>query len=218
MQRTSGSRNRHRLAYVVFVYAGTAPLTHLQQTSHRPSEPYAPQQNVIEQNEMLEFALKAASNVLHGRFKQYGQVCALLSLSYPPALPHSRRDPRVNPMPCHGPLPPRSATPDADVPWTQLGVLAWCNEFDEMITSIKQLGFDGNMFVSTRAAALGACKEILQLELIEEVKMQIILIHLTSMIQRLRRFLDPEILYEDYPRIDFPMDPYDTPQMSTPRR
>jgi len=134
---------------------------------HRPppqsSEPYIPQQVVIEQNDMLDYALKAAPNVVFGRFKQYGQ----------------------------------------------LGVLAWCAEFDEMITAIKHLGLEGNMFVSTRAAALGACKEILNLDMIAHIKMQIIVIHLTSMIARLRRFLDPDPqkLYEDYPPIDFPVDP-----------
>ena len=78
-----------------------------------------------------------------------------------------------------------------------------------MITTIKKLGLDGNMFVSTRAAALGACKEILSLDFIAEIKMQIILIHLMSMISRLRRFLDPDPArpYEDYPPVNFPLDP-----------
>jgi hypothetical protein len=78
-----------------------------------------------------------------------------------------------------------------------------------MIDAIKRLGLDGNMFVSTRAAALAMCKEILNLDMLDHIKMQIIVIHVTSMIQRLRRFLDPEPAkpYDDYPEIKFPMDP-----------
>ena len=40
------------------------------------TEPYIPDNDVINQNEAFDFALKAAPNVLYGRFKQYGQVCA----------------------------------------------------------------------------------------------------------------------------------------------
>lgn len=44
---------------------------------------YVPQPGVIEQNEMFDFALKSAPNVLYARFKQFGQVCDLLmSLSH----------------------------------------------------------------------------------------------------------------------------------------
>lgn len=39
-------------------------------------QPYIPDDAVIQQNEAFDFALKAAPNVLYGRFKQYGQVCA----------------------------------------------------------------------------------------------------------------------------------------------
>lgn len=38
-------------------------------------QPYIPDEDVIKQNEAFDFALKAAPNVLYGRFKQYGQVC-----------------------------------------------------------------------------------------------------------------------------------------------
>ena len=35
---------------------------------------YVPQPGVIAQNEMFDFALKSAPNVLYSRFKQFGQV------------------------------------------------------------------------------------------------------------------------------------------------
>ena len=41
------------------------------------SEPYVPQPGVIEQNEMFDYALKHAPNVLYSRYKQYGQVRTL---------------------------------------------------------------------------------------------------------------------------------------------
>ncbi|TFY72417.1 hypothetical protein EVG20_g593 [Dentipellis fragilis] len=122
-------------------------------------EPYVPQAGVIEQNEMFEYALTAAPNVLFGRFKQYGQ----------------------------------------------LGVLAWCAEFSEMIDALKTLGFEGNMFVTTRTAALRACEEILKLQL--DIKMQIIVLHLSSQVARLRRFLDADRVWDDYPQTNFPTDP-----------
>ncbi|KAI0066463.1 hypothetical protein BV25DRAFT_1796311 [Artomyces pyxidatus] len=87
----------------------------------------------------------------------------------------------------------------------QLGVLAWCAEFSEMIDSLKTLGFDGNMFVSTRTQALKTCEEILRLKL--DIKMQIIVIHLSSQVARLRRFLDADRVWEDYPETAFPLDP-----------
>ncbi|KAI0285429.1 hypothetical protein BGY98DRAFT_910050 [Russula aff. rugulosa BPL654] len=88
----------------------------------------------------------------------------------------------------------------------QLGVLAWCAEFSEMIDELKRLGISGDMFVSTREAALKACEEILRLQL--EIKMQIIVIHLSSQVARLRRFLDAEHVWEDYPETHFPLDPH----------
>lgn len=73
-----------------------------------------------------------------------------------------------------------------------------------MIDAIKQLGVEGNMFVSTRLQALRTCEEILRLDL--DVQMQIIVIHLISQVQRLRRFLDGEKQWDDYPEITFPLD------------
>jgi hypothetical protein len=73
-----------------------------------------------------------------------------------------------------------------------------------MIDHVKQLGFEGNMFVNTRAQALRTCEEILQLKL--EIKMQIIVMYLSSQIARLRKFLDGEKNFEDYPIVDFPVD------------
>jgi len=87
----------------------------------------------------------------------------------------------------------------------QLGVLAWCAEFGEMIDELKRLGISGDMFVSTREAALRACEEVLRLQL--EIKMQIIVIHLSSQVARLRRFLDAEQVWDDYPETQFPLDP-----------
>jgi len=74
-----------------------------------------------------------------------------------------------------------------------------------MIDALKQLGFEGNMFVSTRTQALQTCSEILQLNL--DIKMQIIKMYLSSQVQRLRRFLDSESRWDDYPMITFPLPP-----------
>ena len=82
-------------------------------------------------------------------------------------------------------------------------MLAWCAEFSELIDALKQLGFEGNMFVSTRIQALKACSDILQLRL--DVKMQIIVMYLSSQVQRLRRFLDGDRQWDDYPIITFPL-------------
>lgn len=123
------------------------------------TENYVPQPGVIEQNEMFDFALKSAPNVLYARYKQYGQ----------------------------------------------LGVLAWCSEFGELIDALKNLGFEGNMFVSTRTQALKTCEEILKLKL--KIEMQIIVMYLSSQVQRLRRFLDGDRQWDDYPELNFPLDP-----------
>lgn len=71
-----------------------------------------------------------------------------------------------------------------------------------MIDDLKQLGFQGNMFVNTRAQALQTCQDILKMKL--DIGMQIIVMYLSSQIERLRRFLDGETKYEDYPIPDFP--------------
>ena len=78
-----------------------------------------------------------------------------------------------------------------------------------MIDELKRLGIAGDMFVSTREAALKACEEVLRLQL--EIKMQIIVIHLSSQVARLRRFLDAEHVWEDYPDTHFPLDPHAFP-------
>jgi len=84
-------------------------------------------------------------------------------------------------------------------------VLAWCSEFGELIDNIKDLGFHGNMFVTTRTQALKTCEELLKLKL--DIKMQIIVVYLSSQVQRLRRFLDSERVWDDYPEPAFPLDP-----------
>ncbi|KAG1871057.1 hypothetical protein C8R48DRAFT_68896 [Suillus tomentosus] len=94
----------------------------------------------------------------------------------------------------------------------QLGVLAWCSEFGELIDSLKELGFRGNMFVTTRTQALRTCEEILKLKL--DIEMQIILMYLSSQVARLRRFLDGERQWDDYPAPKFPL-PLDYRQFSS---
>ena len=74
-----------------------------------------------------------------------------------------------------------------------------------MIDALKHLGFDGNMFVSTRSQALKTCEEVLALNL--EIEMQIIVMYLSSQVARLRRFLDHDRQWDDYPTPNFPQDP-----------
>jgi len=88
----------------------------------------------------------------------------------------------------------------------QLGVLGWCSEFSELVDNLKELGFSGNMFVTTRVQALKACEDILQLQM-EDVKMQLITMYLSSQVARLRRFLDPDKGWTDYPESHFPLEP-----------
>lgn len=73
-----------------------------------------------------------------------------------------------------------------------------------MVDSLKLLGFRGNMFVTTRTQALRTCEEILKLRL--DIEMQIILMYLSSQVARLRRFLDGERQWDDYPTPKFPLD------------
>ncbi|KAF8167707.1 hypothetical protein B0H34DRAFT_27016 [Crassisporium funariophilum] len=91
----------------------------------------------------------------------------------------------------------------------QLGVLAWCSEFSELIDNLKDMGFHGNMFVTTRTQALKTCEEVLQLLKIhmEEVRMQIVKMYLSSQVARLRRFLDGDRTWNDYPDSTFPLEP-----------
>ncbi|KAJ7109971.1 hypothetical protein C8R44DRAFT_833530 [Mycena epipterygia] len=87
----------------------------------------------------------------------------------------------------------------------QLGVLAWCSEFGELIDNLKDLGFHGNMFVTTRTQALRTCEELLKLMKHSlDLKMQIIVMYLSSQIARLRRFLDGDKTWDDYPEPQFP--------------
>lgn len=90
----------------------------------------------------------------------------------------------------------------------QLGVLAWCSEFGELIDGLKTLGFEGNMFVTTRTQALQTCEDLLKLRL--DLKMQIIVMYLSSQVSRLRRFLDGEGTWNDYPEPQFPQYPGDS--------
>ncbi|KAF7347627.1 Apolipo n-acyltransferase [Mycena venus] len=87
----------------------------------------------------------------------------------------------------------------------QLGVLAWCSEFGELIDNLKDLGFKGNMFVATRTQALRTCEELLKLTKHSlDLKMQIIVMYLSSQVARLRRFLDGDKTWDDYPEPQFP--------------
>lgn len=83
----------------------------------------------------------------------------------------------------------------------QLGMLGWSSEFSELIDDLKALGFEGNMFTSTRDVALETCRELLKLEL--DVKMQLIILYFSTQVARLRRFLDEETEYDDYPEPNF---------------
>lgn len=83
-------------------------------------------------------------------------------------------------------------------------MLGWCSEFSELIDNLKQLGFNGNMFIATREQALRTCGDILRLQL--DIRMQIIVMYLSSQVARLRRFLDGEKNFDDYPETDFPVD------------
>lgn len=88
----------------------------------------------------------------------------------------------------------------------QLGVLGWCSEFSELIDGLKELGCSGNMFVTTRACALNTCSELLKLKL--DIEMQIIVMYLSSQVSRLRRFLDGDSVWDDYPLPHFPLQPH----------
>jgi len=88
----------------------------------------------------------------------------------------------------------------------QLGVLGWCSEFGELIDGLKTLGLSGNMFITTRTQALKSCEDILALKM-EELKMQIIIMFLSSQVARLRRFLDADRVWNDYPDSSFPLEP-----------
>lgn len=74
-----------------------------------------------------------------------------------------------------------------------------------MIDNLKDLGFQGQMFVSTRTQALRTCEEILGLQL--PLEMQIIVMYLSSQVARMRRFLDGDRVFSDYPEPAFPVDP-----------
>jgi len=91
----------------------------------------------------------------------------------------------------------------------KLGVLAWCSEFSELIDNLKDLGFAGNMFVTTRVQALNSCEEVLQLfrTHMEDVRMQIVKMYLSTQVARLRRFLDADRVWHDYPENTFPLEP-----------
>jgi hypothetical protein len=71
-----------------------------------------------------------------------------------------------------------------------------------LIDNLKELGFHGNMFVTTRTQALRTCEDILKLKL--DLKMQIIVMYLSSQVARLRRFLDGDRPWDDYPEPQFP--------------
>jgi len=84
----------------------------------------------------------------------------------------------------------------------ELGVLGWCDEFRELIDAVIETGFEGALFTSTREVALLTCSQLLRLDI--DLKMQIIIIYLSAQVARLRRFLDGDLQYEDYPDLRFP--------------
>jgi hypothetical protein len=58
------------------------------------------------------------------------------------------------------------------------------------------------MFVETRTQALKTCEDLLKLKL--DIKMQIIVMFLVHQVTRMRRFLDGNRQWDDYPEIEFP--------------
>lgn len=143
-----------------------------------PATPYTPSLDTIHANENFEFALSAAPNVLYQRYMQYGQVGDVTFYIQIIILTHTL---------------------------IQLGVLGWCSEFGELIDGLKTLGLSGNMFITTRTQALKSCEDILALKM-EELKMQIIIMFLSSQVARLRRFLDADRVWNDYPDTSFPLE------------
>ncbi|KAG9074316.1 hypothetical protein FS749_014142 [Ceratobasidium sp. UAMH 11750] len=85
----------------------------------------------------------------------------------------------------------------------QLGVLGWSSEFSELVDEIQRCGLERQMFTTTREQALTTCRDLLRLHI--EVSMQMISMFLCSQIARLRRFLDAETEYTDYPTPNFPL-------------
>jgi hypothetical protein len=65
------------------------------------------------------------------------------------------------------------------------------------------------MFVTTRVQALKSCEEVLQLFRMHmgDVRMQIVKMYLSTQVARLRRFLDAERVWTDYPDNTFPLEP-----------
>ncbi|KAG9109347.1 hypothetical protein FRC07_008329, partial [Ceratobasidium sp. 392] len=85
----------------------------------------------------------------------------------------------------------------------QLGVLGWSSEFSELVDEIQRCALERQMFTTTREQALATCRALLRLHI--EVSMQMISMFLCSQIARLRRFLDAETEYTDYPTPNFPL-------------
>ena len=75
-----------------------------------------------------------------------------------------------------------------------------------MIDELKRLGISRDVFVSTHEAALRACEKTLRLLL--DINTQIIVIHLSSQVARLCRFLDAKHVWEGYVETQFPLDPH----------
>lgn len=125
----------------------------------------------------MTYALESAPNVLYGRYKAYGQVRSYIS-----------HDPNII----------------SDVLF-KLGALGWCSEFSELIDHLKDLGTHGNMFVTTRTQALRTCEDVLKLGL--DIKMQLIVMYISYQVSRLRRFLDTDRVWNDYPEVQFPVNP-----------
>lgn len=85
----------------------------------------------------------------------------------------------------------------------QLGVLGWSSEFSELVDEIQRCGLERQMFTTTREQALATCKALLRVHM--EIRLQMISMFLCSQVARLRRFLDAETEYSDYPTPNFPL-------------
>jgi hypothetical protein len=65
------------------------------------------------------------------------------------------------------------------------------------------MGWDRELFVNTCIQALATCQDLLRIKL--DIKMQLVIMHLSSQIEQLREFLDREAKYQNYPSHTFPL-------------
>ncbi|KAG8941186.1 hypothetical protein FRC03_004771 [Tulasnella sp. 419] len=71
-----------------------------------------------------------------------------------------------------------------------VGVLGWCDEFSDLVKSIEDIAYRGQLLLSTRELVLVTCEDILQLDEVKTVN--IIALQLSSQIHRLYQVLGNE--------------------------